>query len=49
MKITDAIALEHATLLRVFDQVERVLPPFTRAALSTFVQVSGLIDTRPNG
>jgi hypothetical protein len=36
-------------LLRVFDQVERVLPPFTRAALSTFVQVSGLIDTRPNG
>jgi len=26
MKITEAIALEHATLLRVFDQVERVLP-----------------------
>ena len=26
MKITEAIALEHATLLRVFDEVELVLP-----------------------
>ena len=26
MKITEAIALEHVTLLRVFDEVERVLP-----------------------
>lgn len=32
MQITEAIALEHATLLRVFDQVERVLPRLGSAA-----------------
>lgn len=32
MKITEAIALEHASLLRVFDQVERVLPGLSSAA-----------------
>jgi len=32
MKITEAIALEHATLLRVFEQVERVLPRVRSAA-----------------
>ena len=32
MQVTEAIALEHATLLRVFDQVERVLPRLKSAA-----------------
>jgi len=32
MKITEAIALEHATLSRVFDQVERVLPRLRSSA-----------------
>lgn len=32
MKITEAIAVEHASLLRVFDEVERVLPSLKSAA-----------------
>ena len=32
MIVTEAIALEHATLLRVFDEVERVLPGVRSAA-----------------
>ena len=32
MQVTEAIALEHATLSRVFDQVERVLPRLRSAA-----------------
>lgn len=32
MQITEAIAVEHATLLEVFDQVEQVLPELTSAA-----------------
>ena len=32
MTIIEAIALEHATLLRVFDQAERVLPGLRSAA-----------------
>ena len=47
MKITEAIALEHATLLRVFDQVERVLPRLRSAAevgtLATILE--GLLRT----
>ncbi len=48
MKITEAIALEHATLLRVFDQVERVLPSLSSAAevgtLATILE--GLLSTQ---
>jgi hypothetical protein len=48
MKITEAIALEHATLLRVFDQVERVLPGLSSAAevgtLATILE--GLLSTQ---
>jgi hypothetical protein len=47
MKITEAIALEHATLLRVFDQVERVLPRLRSAtevgAMATILE--GLLET----
>ena len=47
MQITEAIALEHATLLRLFDQVERVLPSLGSAAevgtLATVVE--GLLRT----
>jgi hypothetical protein len=32
MRITEAITVEHATLLRVFDQVERVLPGLRSSA-----------------
>jgi hypothetical protein len=32
VKITDAIAVEHGTLLRVFEEVERVLPGLRSAA-----------------
>ena len=42
MKVTEAIALEHATLLRVFDEVERILPGLGSAAeagrLATMVE-----------
>jgi hypothetical protein len=47
MQVTEAIALEHATLLRVFDQVERVLPRLRSAAevgtLATILE--GLLTT----
>ena len=47
MKVTDAIALEHAILLRVFDEVERVLPRLRSAAevrtLATIVE--GVLET----
>ena len=47
MKITEAIAVEHATLLRVFDQIERVLPGLRSAAevgtLATILE--GLLRT----
>jgi len=47
MKITEAIALEHATLSRVFDEVERVLPRLRSAAevgtLATILE--GLLRT----
>jgi hemerythrin-like domain-containing protein len=42
MKVTEAIALEHATLLRVFDEVERISPQLGSAAeagrLATIVE-----------
>lgn len=48
MKITEAIALEHAILLRVFDEVERVLPGLRSAAevgtLATILE--GLLSTQ---
>ena len=48
MKITEAIALEHATMLRVFDQVERVLPGLRSAVemgtLATILE--GLLSTQ---
>jgi iron-sulfur cluster repair protein YtfE (RIC family) len=47
MQVTEAIALEHASLLRVFGQVERVLPRLRSAAevatLATIVE--GLLNT----
>jgi len=48
MKITEAIAVEHATLLRVFDEVERVLPGLTSAAeVGTLAAiVEGLLSTQ---
>jgi iron-sulfur cluster repair protein YtfE (RIC family) len=42
VKVTEAIALEHATLLKVFDEVERILPGLGSAAeavrLATMVE-----------
>lgn len=42
MKVTEAIAMEHATLLRVFDEVERLLPHLQSlaevAALATVLE-----------
>jgi hemerythrin-like domain-containing protein len=47
VQVTEAIALEHATLLRVFDEIERVLPQLASAAevgrLATIV--AGLLAT----
>jgi hypothetical protein len=47
MQVTEAIALEHACLLRVFGQVERVLPRLGSVAevatLATIVE--GLLNT----
>jgi hypothetical protein len=47
MKITEAIALEHGTLLRVFDQVELVLPRLRSAAeVGTMATIlEGLLGT----
>ena len=47
MKITEAIALEHVTLLRVFDEVERVLPRLRSLAEVTTLAtiVEGLLRT----
>ena len=47
MKVTEGIALEHATLLRVFDQVERVLPRLRSAAeVGTLATIlAGLLRT----
>lgn len=47
MKVTEAIAVEHVTLLRVFDQVERVLPGLRSAAeVGTMATIlEGLLGT----
>ena len=47
MKVTEGIALEHATLLRVFDEVEHVLPGLRSAAeVGTLATIlAGLLKT----
>ncbi len=45
MKITDALATEHAVFLRVFDQIEKVLPRVTtlREATTIAQLIEGLL------
>ena len=54
MLVTQAIAAEHVTLLRVFDEVERALPDFESAAevgrlariLESVLQTHGKLETK---